>query len=187
MKEFFAYHVVTDRPMHVGQHIVFDEMRHNGVYNRVMEKLSLTEDIYRHSERYEAEKLEHHTRVALRELALEKVRKERYCDYPSRMSCLYVSESLKEAEMWAELFTEWKRHVYAIVRLKITGRVFAGDANNCFDAAVNEEENLRLGGGRYWKNEPNLTGEPVIKEMLVDGDIEVVEIVRLTGGESKDN
>ena len=45
----------------------------------------------------------------------------------------------------------------------------------------------KICGWGYWKNEPNLTGEPVIKEMLVDGDIEVVEIVRLTGGESKDN
>lgn len=177
MKEIFAYHVVTDRPMEAGQHIVFNENQHNGVYRRVMEKLPLVNEIYSHPDRYEAEKLEHHTRVALRELALEKVRKERYPEYPSRMGCLYVSESMEEAEMWAGLFAEWKRPVYAIVRLKITGRVFTGDANNCFDAAVNETENLLL-AERYWKNEPNLAGEPVIREMLVDGDIEVAEIVK---------
>ena len=177
MKEIFAYHVVTDRPMHVGQYIVFDGARHNGVYDRVMEKLPLVEDIYQRPDEYNAEELEHHTRVALRELALEKVRKESFSGFPSRMSCLYVSESLEEAEMWAGLFVEWKRPVYAIVRLKIAGRVFTGDANNCFDATVNEAENLLL-AERYWKNEPNLTGEPVIREMLVDGDIEVAEIVR---------
>lgn len=27
-----VYHVVTDRPMYVGQHIVFDEEHHSGVY-----------------------------------------------------------------------------------------------------------------------------------------------------------
>lgn len=177
MKEIFAYHVVTDRPMRVGQHIVFDEAQHNGVFRRVMEKIPMVEEIYSHPGRYDAEKLEHHTRVALRELALEKVRKERYPDYPSRMACLYVSESMEEAEKWAELFIRWNRPVYAIVRLKITGRMFAGDANNCFDATVNEAENLLL-AGRYWENEPNPAGEPVIREMLVDGDIEVTEIVR---------
>lgn len=173
-EEIFAYHVVTDRPMKIGQHIIFDENQHNGVYRRVMEKVPLAEEIYGNPDRYDAEKLEHHTRVALRELALEKIRQEKYPEYPSRMSCLYVSESMEEAEKWAELFREWKRPVYGIVRLKILGRVFAGDANNCFDAALNEAENLRL-AERYWRNLPNLKGEPVIREMLVDGDIEVVE------------
>ena len=28
----YAYHVVTDRPMHVGQTIIFDEIHHSGVY-----------------------------------------------------------------------------------------------------------------------------------------------------------
>ena len=30
-----AYHVVTDRPMHVEQRIVFDEEHHSGVYQCV--------------------------------------------------------------------------------------------------------------------------------------------------------
>ena len=66
---------------------------------------------------------------------------------------------------------------YAIVRLKIADRVFVGDANNCFDATVNEAENLLLAGW-YWENEPNPAKEPVIREMLADGDIEVAEIER---------
>ena len=37
----FAYHVVTERPMYVGQHIVFDEKHHSGVYKRVYEKLNI--------------------------------------------------------------------------------------------------------------------------------------------------
>ena len=31
----FAYHVVTERPMYLGQHILFDESHHSGVYERV--------------------------------------------------------------------------------------------------------------------------------------------------------
>lgn len=32
----FAYHVVTERPMYVGQQILFDEERHSGVYQRTV-------------------------------------------------------------------------------------------------------------------------------------------------------
>ena len=34
-----VYHVVTDRPMKCGQHIIFDENHHSGVYERVQEKM----------------------------------------------------------------------------------------------------------------------------------------------------
>ena len=177
MSEMYVYHVVTDRPMKIGQHIVFDDENHSGVYSRVMSKLSAVNDIYACPDKYNAEELEHHTRVALRELALEKVRKSKYPEYPSRMSCLYVSESMEEAERWAELFIAWGRPTFSIVKLKVIGNIFAGDANNCFDAALDENENLLL-AEHYWRNLPNLQCEPPIKEILVNGDIEVIEIVK---------
>ena len=163
--------------MQIGQKIIFDENTCNGVYKRVMDKLPLVNDIYSHPYKYNAEKLEHHTRVALRELALEKVRKSKYPEYPSRMSCLYVSGSIEEAENWAELFIDWGRPTYSIVKLKVSGNVFSGDANNCFDATVNETENLLL-AEHYWQNLPNPQGEPPIKEMLVDGEIEVIKVIK---------
>lgn len=54
---------------------------------------------------------------------------------------------------------------------------FEGDANNCFAATLNESENL-LFAERYWENLPNQQNEKPIKEILVEGDIEVVEIVK---------
>lgn len=177
MKEITAWHVVTDRPVIKGQHIFFNEIHHSGVYQRVYEKLDIVQDIYAHPENYKAETLEHHTRVAMRELALEKVRKLKYPEFPSRMSCLYVSDSPEEAEKWAELFIAWGRPTYSIVKLRIKGNLFTGDANNCFDAMLNENKNLSL-AERYWKNLPNLQGEPPIREILADGDIEVAEIVK---------
>lgn len=72
---------------------------------------------------------------------------------------------------------EWGRAAYAIVKLKVNGSVFEGDANNCFDATLDENENLRL-ARRYWENQSNITNETPIKEILIDGDIEVVEIVK---------
>lgn len=36
MTETYVYHVVTEKPMKLGQNIIFDENNHNGVYRRVM-------------------------------------------------------------------------------------------------------------------------------------------------------
>lgn len=177
MDTILVYHVVTDKPMYLGQHIFFNESNHNGVFNRVKDKLDEVKDIYNNPDKYDIATLEHHTKVALRELALEKIRKEYYPTYPSRMSCLYVSESLAEAEKWAELFVNWNRPTYSIVKLKVTGNIFVGDANNCFDATIDENQNLSL-AHKYWLNMPNTQKCPPIKEFLVDGDIEVIEIMR---------
>lgn len=177
MKEIYAYHVVTEKPMKIGQHIIFDESHRSGVYERVMEKLSAVHDIYEHPQKYDTKSLEHHTKVALRELSLEEVRQKEYPHLPSRMSCLYVSESAKEAEQWARLFADLGREVFSIVKLKCCGRIFEGNANNCFDATLSKEENLKL-AKQYWENLPNIKNEPPIKEILIDGDIEVIEIIK---------
>ena len=174
---FFAYHVVTDKPMQAGQHIIFDENHHSGVYERVMAKLPIVEDIYAHPEKYEAVELEYPVVVALRELALEEVRKEKYPRYPSRMGCLYVSETLEEAIRWADYFVRLGRPTFHIAKLKITGNRFVGDATKCFDATIKKEENLQM-AEKYWENAENLPDAPPIKEILVDGDIEIVEFVK---------
>lgn len=177
MNEFYAYHVVTERPMHIGQHIIFDETHYSGVKERVMSKLNIVNDIYANPSKYNTDTLEHHTSVALRELALEEIRKDKYPAYPSRMHCLYVSNSKEEAEKWCSLFVKWGRPTYQIVKLKINGRKFVGDACNCFQAKLNKDENLIL-SERYWRNLPNTNGDEPIIEILVDGDIKVIEIVK---------
>jgi len=171
-----VYHVVTDRPMHAGQRIVFDDDHRSGVYSRVMAKMPQVEAIYAHPEQYDADKLEHHTRVALRELALEQVRREKYPDLPSRMGCLYASFTLEEAEKWAGLFAEWGRPTYHIVQLSVD-TWFTGDAWNCFAATTNLQENLKL-AERYWQNLPNTQGEPPMQELLVAGNVTVEAIVK---------
>ncbi len=177
MSECIVYHVVTERTMYVGQQIVLDGKHHSGVYERVMEKVDLVHDIYAHPERYQSEKLEHHTAVALRELALEEVRQKQYPDYPSRMGCLYVSGTLAEAEKWFDFFTEIGRPTYQIVTLRVNGNVFAGNANLCFVGTTDKEQNLLL-AEQYWRNETEDVQEPPVIEMLVDGTIEVIEIVK---------
>lgn len=173
----FVYHVVTDRPMYVGQQIIFDEEHHSGVYQRVYEKVDIVNDIYANPDKYDAETLEHHTSVALRELALEEVRQKKYPQYPSRMGCLYVSKTFEEAEKWGDLFARIGRPTYHIVKLEVTGNCFVGDATKCFKGQVSKEENLRLAEG-YWEAGVDSGNPQAICEMLVDGQITVVEIVK---------
>lgn len=170
-----TYHVVTDRPMVLGQKIIFDEEHHSGVYQRVMDRVELVRDVYAHPEKYPLP-LEHHLDVAIRELAMEQVRKEKFPEYPSRMACLYVSRTLEESVRWAEFFSRIGRPTYSIVKLSIDGHCFVGDACNCFDGTPDLEDNLAK-AEHYWLNLPNDEGEP-IHEMLVDGIITVEEIVK---------
>ena len=107
--------------MKCGQHIIFDENHHSGVYERVQEKMEKVHDIYENPDKYDEKTLEHHTSVALRELALEEVRRKKYPQFPSRMSCLYVSRTLKEAEQWGEFFARIGRPTYSIVKLDVKG------------------------------------------------------------------
>ncbi len=161
--------------MTVGQHILFDETHHSGVYNRGMALADTAADVYAHPEKYPLQ-LEHHLDVALRELATEEIRREKYPQYPSRMSCLYVSRELEEARNWGEYFARIGRPTYAIVEVKINGQVFIGDAINCFDGTLDKSYNLRK-AERYWKNLSNGEREP-IWEVLADGDIEVVRVMK---------
>ena len=53
-----------------------------------------------------------------------------------------------------------------------------GDAYKCFDGTASEEENLHL-AELYWENGPNADGREKIHEILVDGNIEILKIVKV--------
>lgn len=173
----YFYHVISDRPKTVGQRFILDDKHPNGVYDRVYAQLNVVEDIRKNPKKYEGIELSHNVAVALRELALEKVRKEKYPGYPSRMASLFVSNTFEEAERWGDYFAKLGRPTYGIAKIKVNGNCFYGDACKCFDGTINEEENLRL-AEIYWENKPNEDGREPIVEILVDGDIEIIEIVK---------
>ena len=79
------YHVISDIPKRKGERILLDDSHPNGVYQRVCAQLGAVKEIYRNPEKYRGAALSHEVHVALRELALEKVRKDRYSQYPSRI------------------------------------------------------------------------------------------------------
>lgn len=169
----YVYHVVTEHPMFLGQQIVFDENNHNGVYNRVMafKRLSDGEEDYNETSEMIKSDMDKWSKVAYRELALEKVRKNSYPNYPSRMACLYTSRTFDGAKQWAEFFERIGRKVYSIVKLKVDGRIFDGDACNCFDGLGDDSDYEKANA--YWQ--VNKTENPVT-ETLVDGIITVEKL-----------
>ena len=175
--ETFFYHVISDIPKRAGEHILMDEAHPNRVHMRVYEQIEVVKDIYRHPEKYRDAVFPHPVAVALRELALEKVRKAKYPQYPSRMASLYVSRTFKEADQWGEYFASLGRPTYGIAKIKVNGRTYEGDAYKCFDGCADEAENLRM-AERYWANGANEDGSDPIVEILADGDIEIVEIAK---------
>lgn len=172
-----VYHVVTDRNMSVGQKIIFDDNNHSGVYQRVMSKLDVVNKIYENPKNYKADELEHHTSVALRELALEEVRRDNYPFYPSRMNCLYVSKTYEEAERWGDFFAHIGRPTYSIVELDVKGNCFVGDATKCFEGQTDKATNLEL-AKKYWETSQTENSKNEVSEMLVDGEITVVAIIK---------
>ncbi len=178
MEEKIFYHVISDIPKKVGDHIILDEKHPNRVQKRVYEEIETVNDINNNPGKYKDEELSHSVDVALRELALEKVRKEKYPEYPSRMASLYVSRSYEEAERWGDYFAKLGRPTFGIAKIKVTGRVFEGDAYKCFDGVTDEKENLRM-ADIYWQNGANEDGHEPIVEILADGDIEIVEMMKV--------
>lgn len=171
------YHVVTEKPMKIGQEIIFDNNNHSGLYDRVYALKDKVDEIYSNPVKYENIELDHHIKVALRELALEEVRKEKFPKYPSRLSSLFVSKTLKEAEEWYKLFVKIGRPTYSIIKVETDGDIFIGDAWNCFEGTINQKENLEL-AEKYWKYKKNKIGKKPIVEILINGKIKVIEIVK---------
>ena len=170
------YHVVTNKPMKLNQIIVFDEDHTSGVYDRVYALKTVVDDIYNNPSKYKNEEIDHHTKVALRELALEKVRKEKYPNYPSRLASLYVSKTYEEAKKWFDFFIYVGRPTYQIVKVEVDGSSYTGDACNCFDGTTSEKTNLEL-AENYWKEKVNKENKEPIFETIVNGKIKVIEIV----------
>lgn len=173
MKKYF-YHTVTERPMFLNQVIEFNENNHSGVYERIYKEKESVDKIY---DKEDIE-LTNDIEKALREFALEEVREKEYPEYPSRLSCLYVSNSLEEAEFWYNTFITQGRPTFQLVKVEVEGRSFTGDAWNCFHGTKDIEKNYTL-ARKYWNNEKNERGEKPIVETLVDGKIKIVEIIKV--------
>ena len=188
--EFYVYHIVTRNKMSTGQIINFDKSQKNTLYSFFFETEQLNskgEDfikiLYGHytneglsisKENAEiAIKYVGQTIRAIREVIVEMVRLQEHPEYPSRLSCLYAAKSYEGALKWKEIFDSYNRNVLQIVKLRVSGNYFEGNAN-----LLPKEDGVPFSqkieqAREYWKG--NVKNE--LTEVLINGKIEVIEII----------
>lgn len=180
------YHLVTRKPMYVGQKISFDKTHKNRLYyffldNNFKSKSneSLDQIIHHLDSTIENEDLSFlkdslsHTSRAVREVITEMIRLEYFPMLPSRFECLYGSDSLKGLLEWKELFESYNRDIIQIVKLETTGPIFKGNAallpsleNSSFLEKIEQSK-------EYWSS----PAENHLTEVLIGGEILVTEII----------
>ncbi|EEM83940.1 MULTISPECIES: DUF2441 domain-containing protein [Bacillus cereus group] len=189
-QEFFVYHIVTKKKMHIGQIIPVNKNQHNTLYHFFFEREQLNasgeDGIQILNNHYKNEELHinnenakvimsymDQTIRAVRETIVEMVRLQEFPKYPSRLSCLYAAKSYEDALKWKALFDSYNREVLQIVKLRVIGSSFEGDGN-----LLPKEDGIPFSqkfeqAREYWKG--NIRNE--LPELLINGEIEVVEIV----------
>lgn len=185
-----VYHIVTRKKMNLGQVIRFDNNQNNTLYRFFFERehlnskgddiIQILQDHYTNdglnmnNENAEVTiKYVDQTIRAIREVIVEMVRLQEYPDYPSRLSCLYATKSYEDALKWKEIFDSYNRNVLQIVKLRVIGNSFLGDAN-----LLPKEDGVPFSrkidqAREYWKGNVNTE----LPELLVNGKIEVIEII----------
>lgn len=112
-----------------------------------------------------------------RELMFEEVRKELNSNLPSRLKCLYVCKTKKEIKDWINIFRRTNKKDFQIVKLKLTGSIFIGDASFILRQNISlnrKKEQAKM----YWNgekkdkiNEYLFVGTAVVEDILNNKDI----------------
>lgn len=189
VKDLILYQVATDRNYKVGDKFVFGESDNGQSYNiyntfyqineqpmhRVgFEKINKGEkiapafivDFLVALEKYD---------FAFRELALEEVRKEKFPHLPSRMKCMFLTESKEEClNNLPNFANKGYGEIYQAVAVKLNGRVFYSK-----DVLIGRE-GLSLNkykelAEKYWSQDQNSATKA--REVLFEGEAEIVEIL----------
>ena len=194
VKDLILYQVATDRNYKVGDKLVFDKFTPNGQFSRVF-KTSFKLDgkrpcdiLYniaghrfkrlKKNQLYELAHILEYYDVFVKELALEEVRSESFADYPSRLHCMYLSISkdiaLQNIEAMAKN-REKKGSQFQAVAVKLNGKIFK--AGRFYMSRESESyEQYKEKAYSYWVQK-DLKDEEV-KEVLFEGEAEIVEIIK---------
>lgn len=194
VKDLILYQVATDRSYKVGDILEFNKNIPNGQYNRVFNTDFKLNGVRPSDEMYSAAKrkfkkfkskediysvahiLEYYD-VAIKEIALEEVRREKFPNLPSRLHCMYLSISkdivLQNIKSMANSREKNGKHFQAVA-VKLNGTIFkAGKVYVRREAK--SYEYYKQKASAYWKQK-GLKDEEV-KEILFEGKAEIVEIL----------
>lgn len=187
-KEIY-FHAYSGTNIKIGDLLVFNSQTHNKMYEEVynnefningIDANELLINKKRNQEiSFSKEEFEltlntiNNDAFVLRELALEDVRKNNYPNYPSRLSCLYVTKTKEEAINWSKILKRNKKECKQILKLELTGDIF------CFDGNLMKRQNVSFqkyldNAKVYWNSIDSNNSE-----ILFYGEAKVIEIIDL--------
>lgn len=186
VKDLILYQIVKSRKYSVGDKIMFNENTITGQYNKVyktkyqIENLRLANIFYyfKHEKKHfkknikEIASLCDNYDLLVRELAVEKIRKEYYPNLPSRLHCMYLSLLRQTA---VNNFEKSKEEHLQVVAVKLNGKIFKC-GNYMLDRNGGSFEDYEIMAHNYW-SQTNVADENV-KEILFEGEAEIVEIIK---------
>lgn len=179
------YHLVTNKPMHKGQIIDFSNGEHNRLYQFWMNREDRTQDgrdvfdILKNGPPLNDEEYSTLNSYvfcqsrSVREAITELVRVKSFPDLPSRLSCLYVCDTLEKALKWKKNFEYNQRTILQIVKVTSDTPAFTGDASLLPEVNGDSFDKKIKQATRYWSGE--ILG--VLEETLLGGKIKVLEVV----------
>lgn len=110
----------------------------------------------------------------LRELIFEEVRKKYYPNCPSRFKCMFILKTKEEVDEWLNIFKRTKNKPLQIVKLKLDGNVFLGNAN--FILRKNNSIIDKISAAKsYWSGDKT----KLIPEYLFLGTATVIEVMNI--------
>lgn len=121
---------------------------------------------------------ENHNRVfknlpkRFREEGFEKVRKESFRDFPSRYSCLFLSDDISMAKFWAEKLRTRTGNIQCVEIGLLSGKyVYVDESIYDMDRLTNSE--IQEDANGYWNGE-EMASDPIIA-ILFEGKFKVCQ------------
>ena len=187
----YFYHLVTNKLMEVGQYIDFSGETTNTLYKFFFEKE------FKNSRNHDVNRIiSDNTTVngtvlntedsgvvnayldtvsrSIRETITEMIRLKYFPEYPSRLSCLYAARDFDEVLRWMDVFESYHRKVLQIVKIDTDGTYFVGDGDLLPTNDATSFEKKIAQAMKYWSG----FHEGVLPEVLLNGKIRVIEIVK---------
>lgn len=114
------------------------------------------------------------TTMIVRELVFEDVRKVYFNHLPSRLKCMYVTKTLDECYDWLKIFKRTNKQPNQILKLKLSGNIFEGDASFILRQNNKIKEKIKQ-AHNYWSG----IKRDDIKELLFEGFVEVIDVIEI--------
>lgn len=181
------YHANSNKKLSVGDVLIFDCNTKNKMYNAIYNSSFLlygkdANEIMNDKRRskdvnFSRDELNlifetvNNSAFVMRELALEEVRKNLFSKYPSRLSCLYVTNEKKEAHFWSSILKRNGKECMQILTLELTGDIYSFDGKFLMRKNCSYQEHLD-NALKYWNSDGG-------EEYLFLGSAKVVEIEEL--------